>query len=76
MREISTEIVINAPAENVWTVLTDCECYPEWNPFIPDAKGDVREGARLVPILWCSLETNTRRGFLEMNAAPKPRVEG
>ena len=143
MREISTEIEINAPAGSVWTVLTDFQRYPEWNPFIPDAQGDVREGARLrvrieppggrgmtfrptvrrvredrelrwlghlfvpglfdgehifelesagegttrfvqrerfkgilVPILWGSLETNTRRGFEEMNAALKARVEG
>src|SRR5208337_3854746 len=34
MKEIHTEIEINAPAEKVWKVLTDFAAYPEWNPFV------------------------------------------
>jgi uncharacterized membrane protein len=34
MKEIHTEIEINAPAEKVWRVLTDFAAYPEWNPFV------------------------------------------
>ncbi len=33
MKEIHTEIEINAPAGKVWRVLTDFPSYPEWNPF-------------------------------------------
>jgi uncharacterized membrane protein len=47
MREIKTEIVINAPANVVWSILTDFQRFPEWNPFIPKATGDVKEGTQL-----------------------------
>jgi hypothetical protein len=47
MKEIRTEIDIRASADRVWEVLTDIERYPEWNPFITRASGDLREGGRL-----------------------------
>lgn len=47
MHEIVTEIDIAAPAERVWTVLTDFASYPEWNPFITRISGDLSVGARL-----------------------------
>ena len=47
-RSISTEIMIAAPAERVWEVLTDFALYPEWNPFIITAEGDPRVGQRLI----------------------------
>jgi hypothetical protein len=47
MKEIHTEIEINAPAEKVWQVLTDFAAYPEWNPFVRRGEGEVRVGARL-----------------------------
>ncbi len=47
MREIVTDIEINAPAERVWKVLTDFTHYPEWNPFIRSASGHFREGGRI-----------------------------
>jgi hypothetical protein len=47
MKEIHTEIEINAPAEKVWQVLTDFAAYPEWNPFVRLVEGEVRVGARL-----------------------------
>ncbi|CAG0928600.1 hypothetical protein TFLX_00962 [Thermoflexales bacterium] len=28
-------VSINAPLEKVWSVLTDLENYPKWNPFTP-----------------------------------------
>ena len=45
--EIVTEIEIDATAERVWEVLTDIDSFPEWNPMIRWAKGEVRPGARL-----------------------------
>ena len=47
MRELVTEIEINAAADTVWTVLTDLGRYGDWNPFIRQAAGEAREGARL-----------------------------
>ncbi len=42
-----TELRIDVPPERVWQILTDFGRYPSWNPLIPYAEGDVREGARL-----------------------------
>lgn len=47
MREIHTEIEIDAPPERIWAVLTDLPSFEDWNPFITSARGDLREGARL-----------------------------
>lgn len=47
MREISTDVEINAPASRVWEILTELAEYPKWNPFIRRAGGNVREGAKL-----------------------------
>jgi hypothetical protein len=34
VKELRSEIEIEASAERVWGVLTDFAAYPEWNPFI------------------------------------------
>jgi len=44
------EIVIQAPPERVWAVITDLDRYPEWNRFTPRitlATRDLRVGAEL-----------------------------
>jgi hypothetical protein len=142
MKELHSEIEIQASDERVWQILTDFASFPEWNPFIQRAEGEVRSGARLVvhlqppggrgmtfkpvvlqvepgrelrwlgrlltpgifdgehifnieslgegrvrftqrevfkgilvPLLAGNLDTNTRRGFEEMNQALKRRAE-
>ena len=142
MKELRTEIEIQASAERVWGLLTDFASFPQWNPFIRWAKGEARLGARLeiriqpsgaggitfkptvikletmrelrwlgrlvmpglfdgehifnieplgqqhvrftqreifrglfVPLLARDLDTNTLRGFKEMNGALKARAE-
>jgi len=47
VRQLRSEIEIDAPPERVWAVLTDFRAYPDWNPFIRRISGDLREGAKL-----------------------------
>ena len=47
MRELRTEVEIDAPPERVWRVLTDFGAYPEWNPFIRSIEGETRVGSQL-----------------------------
>jgi hypothetical protein len=44
MKQLNTEIIINAPVNKVWDVLVDFQKYPEWNPFIKSFEGEIREG--------------------------------
>jgi hypothetical protein len=46
MKQLTTEMLINAPAEKVWEVLADFQKYPEWNPLIKSFEGEIREGER------------------------------
>jgi hypothetical protein len=47
MRKISSSILIEATPEKVWDVLMAFERYPDWNPYILEAKGARVEGERL-----------------------------
>ncbi|MFN8287603.1 MAG: SRPBCC domain-containing protein [Chitinophagales bacterium] len=47
MKNIQTEIIINASAAKVWSVLTDFKSFSEWNPFIAKIEGAPSAGARL-----------------------------
>lgn len=47
MREIQTEIIINAPIEKAWSILTDFSSYPTWNPFIRSISGIPRMNEKL-----------------------------
>ena len=47
MRELRTEIQVNAPASRVWQLLTDFEDYPRWNPFIRSVSGRPEVNAKL-----------------------------
>lgn len=44
MYEISNQITINAPVDRVWTVLTDIDRFPEWNPVIRRVEGNLTVG--------------------------------
>lgn len=41
----SASVLIDAPPDAVWRVLTDLDAYPEWNPFTPAVKGDLEVGS-------------------------------
>jgi hypothetical protein len=51
VRRIDTFIDIVAPRERIWAILTDFAAFPDWNPFIRSATGEVRKGARLEVVL-------------------------
>jgi hypothetical protein len=81
-RQIRTEIEINAPAERVWSVLTDFSDYPNWNPFIGKITGTPEQGQRLevsfLPSGWFStfrpvvLVANPPREFRWRGSLPIP----
>src|SRR5690554_2844594 len=48
MKQIETEILIDAAPEAVWKVLTDFENHPLWNPFIQSIEGEKVVGKTLV----------------------------
>jgi hypothetical protein len=47
MREVVTEIQINATPEKVWEVLTANEQWYVWNPFITKSEGIIMVGHKL-----------------------------
>jgi hypothetical protein len=50
-RELRTEIMIDAEPGRVWDLLTDTDALEDWNPFIKELSGELREGERLRVIL-------------------------
>jgi hypothetical protein len=46
-RLIKTETVIRAPAERVWAAMTDFPSFPDWNPFVRKAQGQLEPGEQL-----------------------------
>ena len=47
MKELRTQIEIQAPHQRVWETLTDFESYPLWNPFIQEIHGKLEVGEQL-----------------------------
>lgn len=45
--KLETEIEILASANTVWSVLTNWEDFPNWNPFIQQISGELKEGVRI-----------------------------
>ena len=47
MKELRSEIEIQASDERVWQLLTDFPRFAHWNPFLRRASGELKPGARL-----------------------------
>jgi hypothetical protein len=47
MKNIQTEIVINADITKVWDVLMNFKSYPTWNPFVTSIRGEPKLGNKL-----------------------------
>jgi hypothetical protein len=46
--ELRSEIEIRAPLALAWDVLTNLRAYGEWNPFIVEADGELRQDSVIV----------------------------
>jgi hypothetical protein len=47
MKQLHTEVLIDARPESVWAVLTDFAGYGDWNPFLVAVAGVPEQGERL-----------------------------
>lgn len=47
MLENRNEIMIDAPVEKIWEILTELEKYAEWNPLLHQAYGKIEEGEKI-----------------------------
>jgi hypothetical protein len=76
--ELRTSIDIDAPAEAVWAVLTDLAAYPEWNPFIVRADGEIAVGATLALVMQPvgARRTTVRPTVLEVEPGRRLRWRG
>jgi hypothetical protein len=48
VKELRSQVEIEAPAERVWQVLTHFDAYPDWNPFIRRVTGRPEVDEQLV----------------------------
>ena len=47
MKELKTEILINATPQKIWDILVDFKNYNKWNPFIKSITGNVVVGSKI-----------------------------
>ena len=47
-KSVHHELIVNAPPEEVWKVLTDTERYNEWNPVMELVEGEIKSGNKVV----------------------------
>ncbi len=47
MKQIRAVITINASAKKAWSVFSDLDKFPAWNPLITRASGELRQGGQL-----------------------------
>lgn len=47
MKELRTQIEIEATPDRVWEIVADFAAYPEWNPFIRTIQGQAAAGSKL-----------------------------
>jgi hypothetical protein len=46
MKDIFSEIEINASPDKIWSILTDFDVFSEWNPFIKSIEGNIEVGEK------------------------------
>ncbi len=46
--DVQASALISAPANRVWSILTDLDRYSQWNPFTPTVESDLQPGSAAV----------------------------
>jgi hypothetical protein len=47
MTSVRTSLVVAAPPDRVWAVLTDFAAYPQWNAILSRVRAELREGGAI-----------------------------
>jgi uncharacterized protein YndB with AHSA1/START domain len=47
MKAYEARIVINAPKDKIWAILTDASKYPSWNTYVEKIDGTIAPGQKL-----------------------------
>ena len=47
MKRFATAITIRAPAETIWSILTDASGYPIWNSTVEKITGQIAPGKKV-----------------------------
>lgn len=71
----AADIEIMAPIEQVWAVLLDGAKYPEWNAFIMQVEGDLRQEGQNIP-MQVKLGRKTVRPSMRVVAVEPPTSAG
>lgn len=58
MKNIETEININASKEKVWSILSNFNNYKNWNTFIRNSEGEMKLGGKLVNTIYIGESKN------------------
>lgn len=51
MKQLASEIIIDAPAAVIWEVLMDTDSYHQWNPFIQSINGSLKVGEKIAVLI-------------------------
>lgn len=67
-KRFHVERQINAPAERVWSLLTDGPSYPSWNPAVLELDGKIQTGERIALVSIVNPKRTFKLNVGEMSA--------
>lgn len=76
MKNIQSQIQINAMPYEVWLALTQFHAYELWNPFIGDVRGEVRLGNKLKLTLYPAMSQLNERMIENKKEEDSPNFAG